>query len=489
MDVRPAIAAAALAALTVGSGAAVAASPASASTLASSSATAAAAAVPAKSGDFNGDGRRDIAMGSPLGTTGGVRTGFVTVVFGGGTGPNTGRRQVITQNSAGVPGTATANNAFGASTASADFDMDGYADLAIGVPGEDVEGRTHAGTVAVVYGSATGLSARAARLVLPDPAFRNPNGRFGTSLAVGDLTGDSRPDLAVNGGSAGFWVFDALATGGARGTRVPLNDDNFYATDLTLTAADFTGDGRTDVAASWVEEVDGLPSGRVDLYRGTGTGMSLLKSYAAGGGPEAAAGDFNGDGKADLVTRLRPVEGPDVAGGRIIVSLGTGTGFRRQATFSQDTAGVPGSGEDGDFFGADLAAGDVTGDGKADLVVGSPGEDIGSVGGAGAFTVLYGSGGGITTAGARLFAQNTSGVPGTVERNDAFGGGLSVANVTGDGKADIAVGAPQENSTEGAVWIFRGAAARVSASGVTAFNAVTVGVGGRAAHLGGVLLP
>lgn len=479
MDIRS-VAAAGTAALIAGTAAlvAVTARPASA------------AAVPAKPGDFNGDGRRDLAIGSPLGTSGGVRTGFVTVVYGGtsGSGPDTAHRQVVTQDSPGIPGAGTANNAFGASLASADFDKDGYADLAIGAPGEDVDGVTHAGTVTIVYGSSAGLSARAIRLAA-DAQNRNFNGRFGTSLAAGDLTGDGRQDVAVNGGSAGWWLFDALATGGAHSTLIPLSEDNFYSSGLTLTAADFTGDGRTDLTASWVEGVDGIPSGRVDLYQGTGSGVALLKTYAAGGGPEATAGDVNGDGKADLITRLHPGEGPEVDGGRIVVSLSTGTGFRSQVTVSQETPGVPGTGEDGDLFGAALATGDLNGDGMADLAVGSPGEDIGTVAGAGAVTVLYGGRDGITTKGAKMFAQNTSGVPGTVEKNDAFGGGLSAANVAGDGRSDLAVGAPQENGTDGAVWIFRGTAAGITATAVSAFNEANLGLGGRSAHLGDVLLP
>jgi FG-GAP repeat protein len=103
--------------------------------------------------------------------------------------------------------------------------------------------------------------------------------------------------------------------------------------------------------------------------------------------------------------------------------------------------------------------------------------------------VLYGSATGITTKGATLFAQNTTGVPGTAEKNDAFGGGLSAANVAGDGKADIAVGAPRENDTEGAVWIFPGSAGGITTTAVSAFNTETVGVSGRAARLGAVLLP
>ncbi|MBC6461593.1 FG-GAP-like repeat-containing protein [Actinomadura sp. HBU206391] len=449
----------------------------------------ASAAAPAGAGDFNGDGRRDTAFGSPFGYVGGVRGGFVTVVYGGATGLDPATRKELSQNSAGVPGSVAANNQFGASLASADFDRDGYADLAVGAPGEKVGEFTHGGTVSIVYGSAAGLSGRTARIALDD-AHQSHTGRFGESLAIADFSSDGAPDLAVSApADRAFWTYGGLGGGGTAGTRVPLDDDQFFVQELRLTAADFTGDGRADLTASRQESIDGVMGGRVDLYAGSASGLTLLRSYAAEGGRAAAAGDINGDGRVDLVTRVFHFEDDEANGGTVAVNLGTGTGFRRQLLLTQDTAGVPGTGEEGDAFGADLAVGDFNGDGRADVGIGAPGEAIGTVNRAGAFTVLYGGSSGLTTTGAVQIGQNTSGVPGNAESGDLFGGELSAADITGDGKADLTVAARGEDTSEGAVWLFPGATSGLTGTGSTALNTTNLGITGRGAQLGDVILP
>ncbi len=71
-----------------------------------------------------------------------------------------------------------------------------------------------------------------------------------------------------------------------------------------------------------------------------------------------------------------------------------------------------------------MAAGDFNGDGFADLAAGASGEDVGSVADAGAVSVLYGSAGGLTTSGGRLFTQ----VGGLVEAGDEFGEQLAAGD-------------------------------------------------------------
>jgi hypothetical protein len=63
-----------------------------------------------------------------------------------------------------------------------------------------------------------------------------------------------------------------------------------------------------------------------------------------------------------------------------------------------------------DLFGWAVAAGDFDRDGFTDLGAGAPREDVGSLGEAGAVSVLYGSGGGLTTTGGQLFTQNSAGI-------------------------------------------------------------------------------
>ncbi|HEX6569407.1 MAG TPA: FG-GAP repeat protein, partial [Acidimicrobiales bacterium] len=91
--------------------------------------------------------------------------------------------------------------------------------------------------------------------------------------------------------------------------------------------------------------------------------------------------------------------------------------------------GVGGSAEDADQFGSALAAGDVDGDGSADLAVGAPFEAVGAVDAAGAVNVLPGSTpGGLSGTGSQIFTQDTPGVPGTAETFDTFGFSLVVTD-------------------------------------------------------------
>ncbi len=114
-----------------------------------------------------------------------------------------------------------------------------------------------------------------------------------------------------------------------------------------------------------------------------------------------------------------------------------GTGceqFSAETGFSTiDSPGVDGDSNADDHFGTALAAGDFTGDGFMDLAIGIPRADTGSSPGGGV-SVLHGSVAGITAAGNNFL------VPGTPF--DVFGAALAVGDFTGDGKDDLAVGAP-----------------------------------------------
>ncbi|MFI2509240.1 FG-GAP repeat protein [Streptomyces sp. NPDC018972] len=117
-----------------------------------------ASAAPAKyADDFNGDGYRDYAYGGSVTDAGSDGSGTVGIIYGTATGPN-GRKQNITQNSAGVPGANEWDDGFGNAMAAADFNRDGYADLAVGVYGEDVGTSKEQGGATIIWGSASGLS-------------------------------------------------------------------------------------------------------------------------------------------------------------------------------------------------------------------------------------------------------------------------------------------------------------------------------------------
>src|SRR3712207_4798263 len=154
------------------------------------------AAAAARPYDFDGNGHPDLVVGAPFLRVGAVPEGGGVVVLRASTRGLSLREKVISQSSRGIPGGTETGDQFGAAVTSADFDRDGYADLAIGHPGESVGPLAGAGAVTVVPGSARGLdTTRSTRFHTPSGAVANA--RFGTSLVAADFNRDTFPDLAV----------------------------------------------------------------------------------------------------------------------------------------------------------------------------------------------------------------------------------------------------------------------------------------------------
>jgi hypothetical protein len=114
---------------------------------------------------------------------------------------------------------------------------------------------------------------------------------------------------------------------------------------------------------------------------------------------------------------------------------------------SQNTTGVPGAAEVSDRFGSAIAAGDVNGDDRADVLVGVPHEDVGTIRAAGAATLLYGSSSGLTGTGAQYIDQNSPGVPGSPERDDWFGTSVSLIHLNTAVVRGALISAPGEQVT------------------------------------------
>lgn len=101
--------------------------------------TSASAAPSGLQGDFNGDGYQDLAVADPSAAVSGKDlAGAVVVFYGSANGISADRRKVITQATSGIPGTPEWGDAFGEALATADLDLDGYADLLIGDPSEAI---------------------------------------------------------------------------------------------------------------------------------------------------------------------------------------------------------------------------------------------------------------------------------------------------------------------------------------------------------------
>ena len=294
---------------------------------------------PAQPSDFNGDGYVDLAIGVPADEDG---AGGVNIIYGSASGLTASGDQYWSQDSPGVKGIAgpsvdaddderfRVGDSFGNVLASGDFDRDGFADLAIGVPWDQVAGTKYGGGVNVLYGSRHGLTADGDQLWNRENLSLGAEATIvGRGVAAGDLNGDGFPDLAISfsldhgavevvlGGPNGLSAVGAtLLSGTSPGFPGELGDQGLGS---VLLCADLDGDGFDDLVAA---------------------------------GPNASVAEALGAG-AVIVMYGDPL-GPD---------------FDRSQVWTQDSPGVAGIAEAGQQFGQAVAAGDFDGDGRADLAI------------------------------------------------------------------------------------------------------------------------
>ena len=176
-------------------------------------------------------------------------------------------------------------------------------------------------------------------------------------------------------------------------------------------------------------------------------------------------GDFDGDGRMDLLGAPEESVGSIGDAGLVHVIYGSG-GWSNNDGFYQNTSGWPGASESGDRFGSALTTGDFNNDGYDDMVVGIPGEDLGGSNqlvDAGMITIAYGSASGLTSP--VNMHQYSPGVGTNSESEDLFGASLASGDIN-DGYDDVIVGVPGEGISKrdraGAVHVIYG-----SASGLT----------------------
>lgn len=307
-------------------------------------------------------------------------------------------------------------DSFGGAVAAGDFNGDGAADLAIGIPRHDgLHGATPgSGIVVVSYGVVgRGLQTSGATTVLRLASPQELD-TFGAALTAGDFNGDHYDDLAI--GVPGY---------GSTGTG--------------LVALHFGGTGGIEeIAADWLLDPAIEPS--------------------EGFGSVLASGDFNGDFYDDLAVGMpyqdRIVGGQAVSGGVVHVFHGPDPASDSGFEVSQLDAQIPDAFESGDYFGFALAVGNFNGDERCgefgcaaldDLAIGVPGEDFG----AGKVLVLFGSEWSLLFGSAHWYGESQLG--GTATDHANFGHTLAAGNFNGGAAEDLLVAAPYK-PLSGAAW-------------------------------------
>jgi hypothetical protein len=413
----------------------------------------------AAAGDVNGDGFSDVIVGAWQYDNGETDEGRAFVYLGSTAGLAIGAAWTAESNQASAT--------FGYSVATAgDVNRDGYSDVVIGAFRYD-NGETDEGRVFVYHGSASGLAAT--------PSWTAESGQagslFGLSVATaGDVNGDGFSDvivgaLAYDNGETDegrAFAYQGSASGLAS-TPAWTAESNQGGTEFgatVATAGDVNGDGFSDVLVGASTYDNGeTDEGRAFAYYGSAGGLGTTAAWtvesdqanARLGNCVATAGDVNGDGFSEVIVGVWQDDHGQPNEGRVYVYRGSAVGLAITPAWylesNQSTA----------RFGFSAGtAGDVNGDGFADVIVGAYEYDNGEANEGRAFVYLG------SALGLGVFAAWTA------ESNQGSARfGISVAtagDVNGDGFSDVIVGADQYDNSqanEGRVFVYHGAAAGV----------------------------
>ncbi len=366
-----------------------------------------------------------------------------------------------------VEGGSQEGSEFGLSCGTAgDVNGDGYSDVIVSAPYFD-GGEADEGRVFVYLGSPSGLSEDPAWHAEPDLE----GAAFGlTTAAAGDVNGDGYSDVLVgswmynNGQQAEGCAFLYLGSpSGPEATPAWSIEGNreVAAIGMSLaTAGDVNADGYSDVVIGAIRFGGAPESGFALVYHGSAQGLGALPAWVKSvnvlgsgvfGWSVGTAGDVNGDGFGDLIVSSGAGGNPD---GAVYVYHGSPDGLFTSHAWSrfsdQDTAS---------FGYSVMTAGDVNGDGYADVIIGAPLYDSGEED-EGRVYLYQGSADGLLAA--PSWFQDGGQIDGQFGRTVAPAG-----DVNGDGFADIMAGTMRHDGAgvdQGRAVLYLGSASGLAAS-------------------------
>jgi hypothetical protein len=444
----------------------------------------------AGAGDVNGDGFADVIVGAPGYDSGETNEGAAFIFHGGSAG--IADQDVTTANTQLESDQAGA--ALGISVSGAgDVNGDGYDDVIVGAYLYDA-GSTDEGAAFVFLGGSSGVADGDASTALAQLESNLAGSQFGLRVAAaGDVNGGGYADVIVGApnyddGQAGegfAFIFVGGPSGTADGnpataaTEIESNQAGANLGSDVAAAGDVNGDGYGDVIIG----VSGYDSGETDegvalIFYGSNSGIAdgtvftgaatFIDSDLAGalfGLRVAGAGDVNADGYADVIVGAPLYAAGQTNEGAAFIFHGASGGIPDGDVGAGDQDTQLESNQASAFFGNAVdGAGDVNGDGIADVIVGASSYDVAGQSNAGGAYVFLGSASGVADANpSTAFASLEATVASTLFGTSVAGAG----DVNGDGHGDVIVGAPTFVGTDsgGGAFVYHGSTAGVYADG------------------------